>query len=98
VNTARTPQQIAAEIAAWNLRDVRDLRNLLAELRACRDERGDEIDFAAYGVDTTNLPSAPIPEWVDTGYPVWAVDVDGMALVGGALDEVESLDQIAREC
>jgi hypothetical protein len=96
--TIRTPEQIAAEIKGWDLRDVRDLRDLFVELRACRDEHGDEIDPAAYGVDTTDLPSAPIPEWVDTGYPVWAVDVNGMALVGGALDQVESLDQIAREC
>jgi DNA-binding XRE family transcriptional regulator len=87
--STRTPETITAEIKAWDCRDVRKLRDLLSELRACRDENGDEIDPRAYGVDTANLPSAPIPDWVDTGYPVWAVDVNGYALVGELLDTVE---------
>jgi hypothetical protein len=94
MTTTRTPEMIAAEIKAWNLRDVRDLRDLLAELLACRDENGDEIDPRAYGVNTADLPSAPIPEWVDTGYPVWAVDLDGYALVGDDLSGVKHLDDL----
>jgi hypothetical protein len=90
----RTPEMIVAEIKAWDCRDVYDLRDLIAELRACRDDNGDEIDPRAYGVDFADLPSAPIPEWVDTGYPVWAVDVNGYALVGGDLSGVEHLDSL----
>jgi hypothetical protein len=89
-----TPEIIAAEIKTWNLRDVRDLRDLIAELRACRDENGDKIDPRAYSVDMADLPSAPIPDWVDTGYPVWAVDVNGYALVGDNLNEVEHVDSL----
>ncbi len=40
------------------------------------------------------LPSAPIPEEVDTGYPVWAVDKRGQALVGEGADEVESIEEV----
>jgi hypothetical protein len=90
----RTPEMIAAEIKAWDCRNVYDLRDLLAELRACRDENGDEIDLRAYGVEIDDLPSAPIPEWVDTCFPVWAVDVDGYALVGDLLDTVEHVDSL----
>jgi hypothetical protein len=93
----RTPETIAAEITAWDCRDVRVLRDLLAELRACRDENGDAIDPRAYGVDTADLPSAPIPEWVDTSYPVWAVDVNGYALVGSGLDEVLHIECLPSE-
>jgi hypothetical protein len=90
----RTPETIAAEIKTWNLRDVRELRDLIAELRACRDENGDKIDPRAYGVDFADLLSAPIPEWVDTSGPVWAVDVDGYALLGDLLDTVEHVDSL----
>jgi hypothetical protein len=93
-NTIRTPETIAAEITAWDCRDVHVLRDLLAELRACRDDNDDAIDPRAYGVDTADLPSAPISEWVDTSYPVWAVDVNGYALVGDRLDTVEHVSHL----
>jgi hypothetical protein len=94
MTTTRTPETIAAEINAWDCRDVYELRDLIVELSACRDENGDAIDPEAYGVDFANLPSAPIPEWVDTGYPVWAVDANGCALVGAGADEVLHLDDL----
>lgn len=90
--TIRTPETIAARITAWDCRDARELRDLFVEFRACRDDNGDVLDARAYGVYVDELPSAPIPEWVDTGYPVWAVDVNGYALVGDVLDTVEHLD------
>jgi hypothetical protein len=90
----RTPEMIAAEIKAWDCRDVRVLRDLLVEFRACRDENGDLLDLFTYGVDIDDLPSAPIPEWVDTSYPVWVVDVDGYALVGDLLDMVEHVNSL----
>lgn len=90
---ARAPEQIAADIRAWDVANIRVLRDLLNELRACRDEDGAEIDTQAY-VDMTSLPSAEIPADIDTSYPVWAVDLDGNALVGGSADEIETLDEI----
>jgi hypothetical protein len=92
--TTRTPELIAAEIKAWDCRDARELRDLFVEFRACRDENGDRLDLRTYGVNVADLPSAPIPEWVDTGYPVWAVDVNGYALVGDLLDTVEHVDEL----
>jgi hypothetical protein len=97
MTTTRTPEMIAAEIKAWDMRDVNDLRDLLAELFDWRDENGDGIDPSACGIDTADLPSAPIPERVDTGYPVWAVDLNGYALVGDRLDEVLHVDDLRAE-
>jgi hypothetical protein len=57
--TIRTPEMIAAEIKSWDLRDVRDLRDLLVELRACRDDNGDEINPGAYGVDPLLIEVEP---------------------------------------
>jgi hypothetical protein len=94
MTTTRTPEMIAAEIKAWDCRDVRVLRDLFAEFRACRDENSGLLDLRAYGVDIDELPSAPIPEWVDTIYPVWVVDVDGYALVGDLLDTVEHVNSL----
>jgi hypothetical protein len=89
----RDPETIAAEIAAWDLQDVRKLRDLIVELGACRDEFGGHINAQHY-VDFSNLPSAPIPNDIDTGYPVWAMDVQGCALVGLGARDIEHIDEI----
>lgn len=91
--TTRTPDEIAAAITAWDTRDVRELRELLAELSACRTNNGDPIDTQHY-VDMTSLPSAEIPDDVDTSYPVWAVDKSGNALVGDDATAIEPLDAL----
>lgn len=90
---ARAPEAIVADIRAWDLSDIRVLRDLLNELDGCRDEDGAEIDTQAY-IDMTSLPSAEIPADIDTSYPVWAVDLDGNALVGDDANEIETLDEI----
>ena len=41
-----------------------------------------------------NLPSAPIPPDIDTGYPVWAMDNHGYCLVGNTADEIEHVNSI----
>jgi hypothetical protein len=89
----RDPEIVAAEIRAWDLQDVRRLRDLLVELGAYRAELGGYINAQDY-IDFSNLPSAPIPDDVDTGYPVWAVDVQGYALVGLGARDVEHIDKI----
>ena len=45
----------------------------------------------------SDLPSAPIPEEV-VGYPVWAVDKRGMALVGSDADEIGSIEVVRAVC
>jgi hypothetical protein len=87
----RAARIIAREVRAWDTEDVARLVELLTKL----DETADRADRRAEDyVRMDALPSAPIPEEVDTGYPVWAVDKHGQALVGEGADEVESIEEI----
>ena len=44
-----------------------------------------------------DLPTAPIPDDINTLYPVWSIDLAGNALVGNGADEIMSLDEIHEE-
>ena len=91
----RAARIIAREVRAWDTEDVARLVELLTKL----DETADRADRKAEDyVRMDALPSAPIPEGVDTGYPVWAVDKRGMALVGPGADEVESVEEVRAYC
>jgi len=91
----RAARIIAREVRAWDTEDVSRLVELLTKL----DETADRADRKAEDyVRMDSLPSAPIPEGVDTAYPVWAVDKHGMALVGPGADEVESVEEVRAAC
>lgn len=91
----RAARIIAREIRAWDTEDVARLVELLTRL----DAIGDRADRKAEDyVRMDSLPSAPIPEGVDTAYPVWAVDKHGQALVGPGADEVESVEEVRAAC
>jgi hypothetical protein len=91
----RAARIIAREIRAWDTEDISRLVELLTRL----DETADRADRRAEDyVRMDSLPSAPIPEGVDTAYPVWAVDKRGMALVGPGADEVESVEEVRAAC
>jgi len=90
----RAARIIAREIRAWDTEDVSRLVELLAKLGETADRAGREVE---YYVRMDSLPSAPIPEEV-VGYPVWAVDKRGMALVGPGADEVESIEVVRAVC
>ena len=91
----RAARIIAREIRAWDTEDISWLVELLTKL----DETADRADRKAEDyVRMDSLPSAPIPEGVDTAYPVWAVDKRGMALVGPGADEVESVEEVRAAC
>jgi hypothetical protein len=96
-NSNRDPETLAAQIKAWDLHDVRQLRDLLVLFEACRDEFGGHINVQRY-VDFSNLPSALIPDDIDTGYPVWAMDVRGYALVGLGARDIEHVNKIRDRC
>lgn len=86
---------IAQKIMSWDTEDVGQLMDLLARL----DEvvhRTDQIAEDYIRMDA--LPTAPIPEEVDTGYPVWAVDKHGLALVGATADEVMTIEEVQEVC
>ena len=91
----RAARIIAREIRAWDTEYISRLVELLTRLDEIAN-RGDQSAEDYVRMDA--LPSAPIPEGVDTAYPVWAVDQMGMALVGPGADEVESVEEVRAAC
>jgi len=88
-------------IKTWDCENVEDLRGMIQEMdRRLSDAEGgmdDELyeEIRAFQDQTyTGLPTAEIPEDIDTGYPVWACDKKGRCLVGSGMDTIETLDQI----
>ncbi len=91
----RAARIIAREIRAWDTEDISRLVEMLTKLDEIADRAGRKAEDY---VRMEALPSAPIPEGVDTAYPVWAVDKRGMALVGPGADEVESVEEVRAAC
>lgn len=83
----KTPESIANEIKQWDRQSVARLRGLIAELNGAIS--GD--DHIERHIDMTDLPTADIPDDVDTSYPVWAMDVDGNMLTGECADEIMTI-------
>lgn len=79
---------IATLISAWDKSDVNDLHAMVAALYEFCEVNGLEAETL---VDVTDLPSADIPDDVDTSYPVWAMDINDNLLVGETLDTVMTL-------
>lgn len=75
---------IAANIKAWNLQDVSELRDMLTALNGATN------DAQAY-IDMSSLPTAEIPADVATDYPVWAIDQSGNMLVGDKAQDIMSI-------
>ncbi|WP_394155693.1 hypothetical protein [Loktanella salsilacus] len=94
--TRRTPEVIASLVKKWDMRSIYELLDLIVELSSSEDEHGYKIDVEAY-VDMTSLPTADIPDDIDTSYPVWAVDLDGYALVGDQANEIETIEHIREQ-
>jgi hypothetical protein len=93
----RAARIIAREVRAWDTEDISELVGLLTRLDAIGDRADRRVGAEDY-VRMDALPSAPIPEGVDTAYPVWAVDKQGQALVGEGADEVESIEEVRAYC
>ena len=87
MTTTNAAETIAEAIKNWDCKDVNALRDLVIALKGCCD------DPQAYA-DMTALPSAAIPADIDLGYPVWAADVRGNALVGDGATIIETFDEI----
>jgi predicted house-cleaning noncanonical NTP pyrophosphatase (MazG superfamily) len=66
-----------------------DIENLLEALELISSLDADTYDT----LDITNLNSAPFPEKF-SGYPVWAVDCKGQALVGSTARQIENIDDV----
>ena len=93
----RAARIIAREIRAWDTEDISRLVEMLTKLDEIVDRADGRAELQDY-VRMDALPSAPIPEGVDTAYPVWAVDKRGMALVGPDADEIESIEVVRAVC
>ncbi|WP_461366816.1 hypothetical protein [Candidatus Darwinibacter acetoxidans] len=93
---------LGEQVRAWKPSDsIEDLRDLIAEVHEVLGARnwisGVGLGEERYGIDMSDLPSAPIPVEV-VGYPVWAVDKRGMALVGPDADEIENIEVVRAIC
>ena len=76
-------------VADWNGSRIEDLRYWLRALdKVC--EAGD-LDPQAY-VNMSDLGGVPLPDDVDTCFPVWAMDEKGDMLVGVGADDIENID------
>lgn len=91
----RAARIVAREIRAWDTQEIGVLVGLLMALddligHAGADQGWCREDF----VRMESLPSAtPVPYDL-IGYPVWAVDQQGMALVGEEADDVEEVEEV----
>ena len=71
---------ITDRVMAWDLQDIAVLRGLVAQA-------DDDLDLS-------DLPSAiPVIDQI-AGYPVWAIDAHGRALVGPNADKIETLTDV----
>lgn len=64
-------------------KEIKELINEIAE----KEEAGIEIDMAS-------LPSAEIPQGVDTMWPVWAMNEKGYCLVGDNAKDIEHISEV----
>ena len=92
----RAARIIAREIRAWDTEDISELVELLTRLDEIVDRADGRVELQDY-VRMDALPSAPIPKEV-VGYLVWAIDKQGMALVGPGADEIESVEEVRAAC
>lgn len=86
-----TIETIAANIMNWDKQDVEQLRDMIADLHEeCEQSDTDPQAF----INMSNLPTAEFPAGVDTGYPVWAMDVHGNCLTGDDASDIESVEDV----
>ena len=71
------------KVYGWDIEDIRCLKAML-----------DDYCITSDDIDMSDLPSMPIPDDVDTLYPIWVMDKKGYCLVGDAADQIEHIDSI----
>lgn len=81
-------QHIANAIETWDKIDADRLIEMLRSLESFCD--ANDLKSSDY-VDWTSLPSAAIPDDVDTGYPIWAMDQSSRLVAGQCADDLWSL-------
>lgn len=82
-------EHIEKRVGAWDHEHIEDLQSIIAEIP--KDLKSDP---KFYGVDMTDLPSEPMPDDIDTSYPVWSIDKNGYCLVGDTADRITHINQI----
>lgn len=95
-------KSLAKPIINWDTQNIRDLKRAIDELEeySHSDEYYENIadhynDIFEYAdIDIADLPSAPIPDGVDTT-GIWAVDANGMCLAGDGFPRGASIMSLA---
>lgn len=89
--------RLTEKINHWNLKDIKDLKNTIDELNDAINDLNNETNYplkADQIIDFSSLPSVPIPDDIDTSYPIWSMDINGFCLVGSSLDTIEHINDI----
>ena len=81
---------IVDRIENWDTKNIEQLKSLLEELEKFPSD-------TTHLIDMTALPSAPIPDDIDTSYPVWAMDQSGNMLVGTDADQTMTIEEYREE-
>lgn len=94
-------ESMISRINGWDKESIFELREMLNEFPVLiRDARAEgeitdaEAEFYKGRIDITDLPSVAIPEDIDTGYPVWAMDKEERCLTGEDMQSITSLTDI----
>ena len=87
-------RSVARRIKSWDRVNILHLLRLVSELQELQtiaENDGEPFEAQDYGVDWSSLPSADVPNDLDTSYPVWAMDEAGQCLVGAGLNQIKHL-------
>lgn len=83
-------------VMSWDTIEIKELMELLEELNEVISTLYSvcsiHMDLDVYGVDMSSLPSAEYPIWMNT-IDFWAVDKNGMCLVGPDASEKQSFSE-----
>lgn len=84
--------QIAEKISNWNMKDIRELRDMIRDYCEAYDNEEFPTPIDMFALPTTDNFAH---EKTDiAGYPVWAVDANGDALVGEDADDIQSIENV----
>ena len=71
-------EALVVHIHQWDKRDIKELVDALIDLRDINELLDGELSIDPY--DWDDLPSADIPIYVDTSYPIYSMDKSGRCL------------------
>jgi hypothetical protein len=89
---------LGEQVENWDMQDTLELKILMDEVKEVLGLVNQVAAVGAaedrYGIRIDSLPSAAIPEGIDTSYPVWAMDTSGRMLIGEAMDNITTITDV----